>query len=270
MNNRATIYVLQENEEEIRKIAEPLAKSGYDVVGSSCNGGKAVDDILLLKPDFVVAELIRGETNALQVIRETKHLHNRIVLTSFDVPSKIINAALKEGASYFMSKPFNVTSFMSFVDDFTNRPTAVPECLQMHFATRQDAIDDLTLDERISEIFLTIGIPPHIRGYAYLKEGIKLVVRKPWLMNNITGELYPEVAMKFLSTPSKVERGMRHALTVAWNKNRIACINALFGIHAYGNEEKPTNSEFIALIADRLLFESKHNLIDPKGKGKKS
>ena len=114
----------------------------------------------------------------------------------------------------------------------------------------------VTLEEKISDIFISIGIPPHIKGYAYLREGIKMTVNRPHIINNVTKELYPGVAAVYKTTPSKVERAIRHAIEVAWNRGRIDAINAVFGTRVYLGSEKPTNSEFIALVADKLILEN--------------
>ena len=111
------------------------------------------------------------------------------------------------------------------------------------------------LDEKISRIFIGMGIPPHIKGYAYLREGVKLAVGDPELINSVTKKLYPMIGERYKTTASKVERAIRHAIEVAWNKGRIDAINSLFGVRAYSESEKPTNSEFIALIADRMLLD---------------
>ena len=112
-----------------------------------------------------------------------------------------------------------------------------------------------TLDEKISKIFISVGIPPHIKGYYYLREGVKMAVDNPDVINNITKQLYPMIGEKYQTTASKVERAIRHAIEVAWNRGRIETINTLLGIRAYVGNEKPTNGEFIALIADKMLLE---------------
>jgi two-component system response regulator (stage 0 sporulation protein A) len=114
----------------------------------------------------------------------------------------------------------------------------------------------ITLEEKISEIFISIGIPPHIKGYGYLREGIKMTILDPRVINSVTKELYPSIAKKFSTTASKVERAIRHAIEVAWNRGRIDAINAIFGARIYLGTEKPTNSEFIALVADKLILEN--------------
>ena len=111
-----------------------------------------------------------------------------------------------------------------------------------------DARKSASIEEKISEIFISIGIPPHIKGYSYLREGIKMTIEKPYIINSVTKELYPAIAARFETTASKVERAIRHAIEVAWNRGRIDAINAIFGARLYLGTEKPTNSEFIALI----------------------
>ena len=111
------------------------------------------------------------------------------------------------------------------------------------------------LEERISNIFITVGIPAHIKGYQFLREAIKMAIHSPEIINSITKELYPSIASKFETSASKVERAIRHAIEVAWNRGKIENINSVFGIKVYTNNEKPTNGEFIALVADKMLLE---------------
>jgi len=111
------------------------------------------------------------------------------------------------------------------------------------------------LEERISNIFITVGIPAHIKGYTFLREAIKVSIDRPEIINSITKKLYPEIATKYNTSASKVERAIRHAIEVAWNKGKIENINQVFGIKVYGSNDKPTNGEFIALVSDKLLIE---------------
>lgn len=111
------------------------------------------------------------------------------------------------------------------------------------------------LEEKISNIFISIGIPAHIKGYQFLREAVKLAVEKPDIIGSITKKLYPTIAERFETSSSKVERGMRHAIEVAWNRGKIENINSLFGLKIYSSNEKPTNGELIALIADKMIME---------------
>ena len=112
-----------------------------------------------------------------------------------------------------------------------------------------------SLDEKITSVFLTIGIPAHIKGYHYLREAVRMVFYEPDLINRITKELYPGIAKRFSTSASKVERAIRHAIEVAWTRGRIENINQIFGYNIYGKNDKPTNGEFIALVADKLIME---------------
>ena len=111
------------------------------------------------------------------------------------------------------------------------------------------------VDEKITNIFITVGIPAHIKGYQFLREAIKMTIETPEIINSITKQLYPGIAARYQTSASKVERAIRHAIEVAWNRGKIENINNVFGIKIYAPNEKPTNGEFIALVADKLLLE---------------
>ena len=155
----------------------------------------------------------------------------------------MVRDAINAGAKYYMIKPADYSTFIK----------------RMHMLYENEEGRELReqreIDERISRIFIGIGIPPHIKGYGYLREGVKLAALEPELMGSVTKRLYPMIGDHFNTSASKVERAIRHAIEVAWNKGRIDSFNALFGVRAYTENEKPTNSEFIALIADRLLLD---------------
>lgn len=114
---------------------------------------------------------------------------------------------------------------------------------------------DKPLDERLANIFIASGIPPHIKGYQFLREAVKLAVRTPSMINNITKQLYPSVAMHYDTTSSKVERAIRHAIDVAWSRGKIDNINTIYGIKVFSKGERPTNGELIALISDKIIIE---------------
>ena len=111
------------------------------------------------------------------------------------------------------------------------------------------------MEEKITNIFITVGIPAHIKGYHFLREAIKMAIETPDIVNSITKKLYPSIAERFETSASKVERAIRHAIEVAWNRGKIENINSVFGLTVYSNNEKPTNGEFIALVADKMLLD---------------
>ena len=120
---------------------------------------------------------------------------------------------------------------------------------------RQNYNREKSLEEKITNIFITVGIPAHIKGYQFLREAIKIAVKNPQVINSITKKLYPSIADIYDTSASKVERAIRHAIEVAWDKGKIENINRVFGLKVYDTHEKPTNGEFIALVADKMLLE---------------
>lgn len=113
-----------------------------------------------------------------------------------------------------------------------------------------------TVDKKITRIFISVGIAANLKGYQFLREAVKLTIDNPNIINSITSKLYPEIASRFETSKSKVERAMRHAIEAAWNRGKMENINSLFGMRVYNSREKPTNSEFIALIADKIMLDA--------------
>ena len=186
------------------------------------------------------------ELDGFGVLNEIKYKIDKsrttIIMISQLVSDGFINKAIKNGADYFLAKPFTLNSLKNRLLEFENGVEEV--------RTKRSP-----LDEKIANIFISVGIPAHIKGYQFLREAIKMAVDEPEIINSITKRLYPSIAKKFDTTPSKVERAIRHAIEVAWNRGKIENINQIFGIKVYSSNEKPTNGEFIALVADKMLIE---------------
>lgn len=168
------------------------------------------------------------------------------------IDDKIVDRAIEHGAIYYLAKPVNSKTVLDRIKELS-AGRAVNYKVTTDIRDKRKAT---SLDEKISNIFITIGIPPHIKGFSYLREGIKYAVEDPSIINKVTKELYPKIAKKFVTTASKVERAIRHAIEVAWNRGRTDAISSIFGARVYIGSERPTNSEFIALVADKLILES--------------
>lgn len=241
-----TIFIAdgEESESIINYFKE---NENYTVVGSSSNGEEVVEMVTSLKPDFLLMEVLLSEKDGFKVLDEIKikmgEQMPKVIFLSSISHSGFVTKALKEGASYFMVKPTSPKNIEERLLDLEEPNNLV-----------QDK-DDRQLDERISNIFISIGIPAHIKGYQFLREAVKLAVEEPEIIGSITKKLYPTIAEKFETSSSKVERGMRHAIEVAWNRGKIENINSLFGLKIYSSNEKPTNGELIALIADKMIME---------------
>lgn len=168
------------------------------------------------------------------------------------LPSRPIVAVVCDNVNHFEGIAHLVLSFKESAPDIAskllNMPLAKRETIEIN-------TKDKVLDERLANIFISAGIPPHIKGYQFLREAVKQAVNDPSMINNITKMLYPAVAERFNTSPSKVERAIRHAIEVAWSRGKIENINNIYGIKIFSRGDKPTNGELIALVSDKLLIE---------------
>lgn len=246
--NYKTVFLLQDTKEANDTLKAKFdEREDFKVVGMAENGAEAVDKIIECNPDFLITELVLSGSDGLSVIKQVKmlNLSTNIVVTSALCGDEIVHKTISEGASYFIAKPLNFQSLIDHLKNFYFQEITIKESRARR----------TSLEEKISNIFINVGIPPHIKGYSFLREGVKMAVEDPRIINNITKKLYPSISEKYQTTPSKVERAIRHAIEVAWNRGRIESINNILGVRAYVGAEKPTNGEFIALVADKMLLE---------------
>jgi two-component system response regulator (stage 0 sporulation protein A) len=250
----ANIVILESNEEYLNELKNYFENStDFNVCGISTNGNVGISLINRCKPDVVVLNLVLGGVDGFGIMEHIKNNNIKcevIVVSNFS-DDKIVNSAIAHGAKYYFVKPVAAENVGERVRDILSEQSQEHKVSADVRGKRKVN----SLDEKISNIFISIGIPPHIKGYQYLREGIKMAIEQPSIINNVTKELYPNIATKFDTSASKVERAIRHAIEVAWNRGRVEAINAIFGVRVYIGSERPTNSEFIALVADKLLLE---------------
>ena len=222
---------------------------GYKVVGTAETGSDGVKEILKYEPDLVILDMILPETDGFEVMSEARlgGSKAKFIVLSGVAGDEYASRAIKNGAGHYMLKPVSFLSLKNRIDELFE--SAAPETRTLRL------VQNRMLDERITNIFISVGIPAHIKGYQFLREAIKMAVACPDIINSITKRLYPEVAERFDTSASKVERAIRHAIEVAWNKGKIENINQIFGVKVYSGNEKPTNGEFIALVAEKMLIE---------------
>lgn len=216
----------------------------FEYVGASFDGLKVVEDVKKFKPDVLVMEVMLSSLDGFAVLEKIKEMREempKVFFVSNLSHSGFVTKAIQSGASYFMVKPISPENLESRICEVLNNGRSQNENKQ--------------LDEKISNIFISIGIPAHIKGYQFLREAVKLAVEEPEIIGSITKKLYPTIAERFETSSSKVERGMRHAIEVAWNRGKIENINNIFGLKIYNRNEKPTNGELIALIADKMIMD---------------
>lgn len=247
MENNRKIKIIIADSEDDSLVKYFSNKSEFDVKGYCSNGIELVNMVKEQNPDFLVMEVFLAGMDGFMVLEKLKEERiklPKIIFVSNLSHSGFVSKAIKEGASYFMVKPIMPQNLEDRIKDLS--------------MTKDETVEnkiEKQLDEKISNIFISIGIPAHIKGYQFLREAVKLAVEEPEIIGSITKKLYPTIAEKFETSSSKVERGMRHAIEVAWNRGKIENINSLFGLKIYSSNEKPTNGELIALIADKMLME---------------
>lgn len=244
------IALIGEDTESKAKIREYFAQNNdYEFVFDEADGYKALQYFDENDVDVVITPIMLPELNAFDLMEHFRNKKSMKFLILSELKSEaFMMRCLTSGAAGYLLKPVNCAVLAEKLQNLQSAKTTFT-------TTGKPSNLGKTLDEKISNIFITVGIPAHIKGYQYLRDGIKLVVENPQKINSITKCLYPEIAKRFGTTSSKVERAIRHAIEVAWNRGKIKNINNLFGTKIYTANEKPTNGEFIALIADKMLLD---------------
>ena len=243
---KKTIILADEDKDIINKMKESLSND-FEIVATSNNGEELISFINSLSPDLVVMDIVLQSCDGFKVLENIKSQKTKVVIQSSLSMDGFINKAINLGAKYYCIKPFDIETLKERINDLTNSKLADSKFF--------NSKSNNQIEEKITNIFITVGIPAHIKGYQFLREAIKLAIANPEIINSITKKLYPTIAEKYDTSASKVERAIRHAIEVAWNRGKIENINNLFGIKVYSSNEKPTNGEFIALVADKMLIE---------------
>lgn len=229
-----------------------MAKDDLEVAHVVADGQAAID--VAADVDVMVLDLIMPVLDGFAVLEHIGSMAEderpEVIVVSALGSEDIVRLACDLGSKYYMVKPFNMDNLHKRVLELAGlrRPRRNAQSMAPIPATR-------SIDEKITSIFLTVGIPAHIKGYQYLRTAIKMAVEDSTLINRITKQLYPDIAKMYDTSPSKVERAIRHAIEVAWTRGKIENINLIFGYNIYTKNDKPTNGEFIALVADKLILE---------------
>ena len=252
MAEKRKVLVVEDNMELCDAIAAHFEEQGeVEVIAHIYDGMAALGH--LDQADVVILDLIMPHLDGFALLDRLGEMGDKrpeVIVTSALGNEEVVFKTCSMGAKYYMVKPFNMDSVykrtMELAGLRSNRTKQ---------GTIVQASGNRSMDERITNIFLSVGIPAHIKGYHYLRYGVKLVMEDNSLMSKITKELYPSIAEHFETTSSKVERAIRHAIDVAWSRGKIENINRIFGFNIYGKNDKPTNGEFIALVADKLAME---------------
>ena len=225
------------------------------------DGDKAIEKIKYYKIDILVLDLfipIKDGIEVLKYITNNNISISKIICTTPIIQENMFQQLSAFNIDYILLKPFDESILLSKVNTLFQIPNKNKPDSNVTINLSNDEKERLyriQLEREITAILHEIGIPAHIKGYQFLREAIKLAIANPEIINSITKKLYPTIAEKYDTSSSKVERAIRHAIEVAWNRGKIENINNLFGIKVYSSNEKPTNGEFIALVADKMLIE---------------
>ncbi len=273
MNDKLKILIADDNNDFAATLTGYIEQEDdLEIIGKARDGLEAVDMIRLLEPDIVLLDVIMPHLDGLGVLE--KVLNNKLrkeplfIMLSAVGQDKITQRAIELGAQYYIVKPFDISLLIKRMKELkTYQPkqfketinnTTVREIKPQYIELSPEMKKSQeNLEALVTNVIHEVGVPAHIKGYQYLREAIMLVVNDIEVINQITKQLYPDIAQKYKTTPSRVERAIRHAIEVAWGRGKTETTESIFGYTVSASKGKPTNSEFIAMIADKLRLELK-------------
>ncbi len=248
MMQKTKILIADELENDHSQLGEYLEKDGnFHVIGKYDEEIKLLNTLKVIQVDILVVSLFKSKFDGVKIIEQLKNNNEylkpkRIVAVTHFV-SSYVNSKLNElDVDYLAVEPLSLESFCNILKEMVN----------IKLDNNPHVDYDPNLDSEITDILHEVGVPAHIKGYLYLREAITMVYHNIDILGSITKVLYPDVAKKFSTTSSRVERAIRHAIEIAWVRGNVEAISEIFSYTISYNKSKPTNSEFIAMIADRL------------------
>ena len=267
------VLLADDNKDFCQVLKEYLSnEDDIEILGIAKDGIEALELVKSKQPDLLVLDVIMPHLDGLGVIEKLNEMElekmPKIIVLSAVGQDKITQTAINLGADYYIVKPFDFVIFINRIRELVLNKAAASQSktsnkqaseVQMTRSNENQKSSSGNLDAEITNIIHEIGVPAHIKGYLYLREAIKMVINNVELLGAVTKELYPNIAKEFNTTPSRVERAIRHAIEVAWSRGKVDTINQLFGYTVHTTKGKPTNSEFIAMIADKLRLEHSYN-----------
>ena len=250
MNNRIKLLITESLALFSQEDLTTFQRQNIDVEFCNKDGEELTLKILDRSPDVVLMDLFMTRLDSLGVLRALKQKKVKtpvmIVAASYN-SLELERAVMAEGANYYVLKPYSVAAICEDITSLVNRGKV-----------KNIVLDSYGIEVKVTEILHEIGVPAHIRGYNYLRDSIIMSIEHPDVINAVTKQLYPGVAKKYETTSSRVERAIRHAIEVAWDRGDVDVLNSYFGYTIHNDRGKPTNSEFIAMIADKLRLQLKN------------
>ena len=255
MDKKLNILIADDNKPFTDKLADFISKENYsDKVYKAYDGEEAWTLMQAIKPDIVIIDLIMPRLDGVGFLKRAANINTdfektTVICLSPGAGDKTMETVLNMGAKHFLLKPQSPQSISDVVKALTNSRGYEKENVAVH--KEQD------LEKIVTDIIHDLGVPAHIKGYHYIRTAIMMVVDNMDMLNYITKRLYPEIAKKYQTTSSRVERAIRHSIEVAWTRGHQETMNEIFGYTIQTYKGKPTNSEFIAMVADRIRLQIK-------------
>ena len=257
MDYKTKILIADENLEQRKKLRENLKEAGYRMIEEASNGEDALKKITSWHPDVAILDIWLSKLDGIGVIRSLSGIsfgmdkRPAVLLVSMVANQNLFIEASQAGADLCLMKPFDYDSVRNHIASLLRARSS--------YSKAEEAQDETAFDieTQVTRIIHQIGVPAHIKGYQYLRTAIMLTIQDCEIINAVTKILYPSVAKKYSTTTSRVERAIRHAIEVAWDRGDIETLNSYFGYTIQTTRGKPTNSEFIAMIADNLRLKNK-------------
>ena len=270
MSEKIKVLVSDDNQDFAKTLVSYLSKDeDLEIVGVARDGQEAYDKIVESKPDIALLDIIMPHLDGLGVLEKlnSTNLEKKpmCIILSAVGQDKITQKAIELGAQYYIVKPFDINVLIKRIKELKYYQPSQGKSNIISREIRSQYIDispdkqkkQENLEALVTNVIHEVGVPAHIKGYQYLREAIVMAVSDIDMINQITKQLYPEIAEKYHTTPSRVERAIRHAIEVAWGRGRQDVVENIFGYTVSAAKGKPTNSEFIAMIADKLRLELK-------------
>ena len=251
MDKLVTVIIADNTQDFCSALSAALQRSGgFQVLGTANDGEQAISMVLERKPKILVLDLMLKKQDGISVLKAISAMEQKpvVLATSGFITDYVASAAASLGVRYLMLKPCDMEALVERLEEIRGTD---------HRRTGNSAVSANNMEALVTNIIHEIGVPAHIKGYQYLREAIILAVNDMDVINAITKVLYPQVAKTFQTTPSRVERAIRHAIEVAWDRGDLDTLQRFFGYTVSNTKGKPTNSEFIALIADKLQLQLK-------------
>lgn len=253
MDNKLKLIITDDAKEFSIESINILKGLNIEPIFCSKDGEDLLNKITQILPDVVILDMFLTRLDGIGVMRAVERMNCKkpkfIVFSGFH-SSLLEKEAMNNGASYFVLKPYNIREVAEIVKQLANNVSTSRQIVA-------NTMDAFGIEVKVTEILHQIGVPAHIKGYHYLRDSIIMSVENPDIINAVTKQLYPSVAKKYNTTSSRVERAIRHAIEVAWDRGDVDILNSYFGYTIHNSRGKPTNSEFIAMISDKLRLQIK-------------